>query len=57
MIDLSCIHENLDYFEAEKIFACVKCGVELTEEEVYQAWLDLQEPMEYGDYRNPEEAR
>ncbi len=56
MIDLFCIHENVDYFEAEEIFTCVKCGVELTEEE-YQAWLDLQEPMEYGDYSDPVEAR
>ncbi len=55
MIDLSCIHENLDYFEAAEIYACVKCGEELTEEEVYQAWLDLQEPMEYGDYSDPVE--
>lgn len=43
MIDLSCIHENLDYFEAEEIFACVKCGVELTPSEAFEAWQALQE--------------
>lgn len=40
MIDLSCIHENLDYFEDEEIYACVKCGVELTQ---YEAWQAFQE--------------
>ncbi len=43
MIDLSCIHENLDYFEAGEIFACVKCGAGFTEEEAYQLWQALQE--------------
>ncbi len=42
MIDLSCIHENVGYSGDEEIFACRKCGAELTPYEAYLAWQALQ---------------